>query len=54
MRKDFSGVNAKSSASSHVTGHQRVLISTILLVGTRGQTCITQKVILSGFRVLVI
>nr|DAV72018.1 MAG TPA: hypothetical protein [Caudoviricetes sp.] len=51
---DFSGVSVKSLALSHATEHQRVWISTILLVGTRGRTCITQKVILSGSRVLVI
>nr|DAW00574.1 MAG TPA: hypothetical protein [Caudoviricetes sp.] len=44
----------KSLALSHVTGRQRTLISIILSVGTRGRTCITQKVILSGSRVLVI
>nr|DAJ72594.1 MAG TPA: hypothetical protein [Caudoviricetes sp.] len=38
---DFSGVNVKSLALRHATGHQRTWISTILLVGTRGQTCIT-------------
>nr|DAS43807.1 MAG TPA: hypothetical protein [Caudoviricetes sp.] len=51
---DFSGVNVKSLALSHATGHQRIWISITLSVGTRGRTCITQKVILSGSRVLVI
>nr|DAJ12987.1 MAG TPA: hypothetical protein [Podoviridae sp. ctK5Q1] len=50
----FSGVNVKSLVLSHAAGHQRTLISIILSVGTRGRTCITQKVILSGSRVLVI